>query len=455
MPEVLRDYQQRDAEFLTQRFAAALFNEQRTGKTPTVLQAIRCKGFQKVLVVAPASALYQWRDEYIRWLEAPCIVCHGTATQRKKVIADWTHGLIISYDTLKLIDRGNKTTGELHNILSQNPEAVILDEAHRIRNRKTATAKAAFALSKIPFRVALTGTPTPNKPEEIWSILHFLYPKSFKSYWNFIYEYFYTSQESNPLTGQTYINILGLNDRGKMMMPKILNRISTNRKRKDVMTWLPDKDYIYVNLPITKEQARYLDELLEMWETEDVVTQGVLDRLIRYRQICLDPGLLDLKGSSPKTEWLMQYLKDYPERPTIVFSKFTSYLVHLYNTRLKDKAELIIGATPVQRRREICNAFQNGELNLMLINIDAGKESLTLDRCEAIIFTDRYPPVGDISQAEDRFVSSTPDKADKPHLIYILSIKDSYDEEINKLIAARYTETDIINNYRNYVRKKE
>lgn len=455
MFENLRDYQQRDAEFIAQRFASALFNEQRTGKTPTVLQAIRRKGIQKVLVVAPASALYQWRDEYSRWLKVPCLVCHGTAKQRKQTIAQWTHGLIISYDTLKLINRGNKTTGELHNILDQNPEAVILDEAHRIRNRKTATARAAFALSKIPFRVALTGTPTPNKPEEIWSILHFLYPKSFRSYWNFIYEYFYTGQESNPLTGQTYINIFGLNDHGRAMMPKILSRIATNRKRKDVMTWLPDKDYIYVNLPITKEQARYLDELEQLWETEDVATQGVLDRLIRYRQICLDPGLLELRGSSPKTEWLMQYLKDYPERPTIVFSKFTSYLVHLYDTQLKDKAELIIGATPVQRRREICNAFQNGELNLMLINIDAGKESLTLDRCEAIIFTDRYPPVGDISQAEDRFVSSTPDKADKPHLIYILSIKDSYDEEINKLIAARYSETDIINNYRNYVRKKE
>ena len=450
MFETLRDYQRRDAEFITQRYASALFNEQRTGKTPTVLQAIRSKGFQKVLVVTPASALYQWQSEYEHWMQEPCLVCAGTPARRKRILSQWTHGLIISYDTLKL----TKTKeGEVKAILKAKPEAVILDEAHRIRNHRTATAKAAFSLSKVPFRVALTGTPTPNKPEEIWGILHFLYPKSFRSYWKFIDEYFYMERKENPISGTTYIDILGMNDHGKATLPAILRRIATNRKRKDVMTWLPDKDYVHVPLPLTQAQRKYLDELSDLWETENIITQGVLDRLIRYRQICLDPGLLELKGSSPKTEWLMQYLKDYPERPTIVFSKFTSYLNKLHS--YLPEAGLITGATPVRRRREICNAMQSGKLKLLLINMDAGKEALTLDTCEAVIFTDRYPPVGDISQAEDRFVSSTPDKADKPHLIYLLYMKDSYDEEINKMIAARYSETDIINNYRKYIRKKE
>ena len=204
---------------------------------------------------------------------------------------------------------------------------------------------------------------------------------------------------------------------------------------------------------MTSEQARYLNELEEMFETEDIIVKGVLDRLIRYRQICLDPGLIGLKGKSPKTEWLLQYLQDYPERPTLVFSKFTSYLNKLA-TLLPD-AGVIVGATPSERRREICQLFQRGDLKLLLLNIDAGKEALTLDTAEAIVFMDKYPPVGDISQAEDRFVSTTQDKAGKPHLIYDLIMRDSYEIEIHQMIAARYSETDVINNYRNYVERRK
>ena len=36
------------------------------------------------------------------------------------------------------------------------------------------------------------------------------------------------------------------------------------------------------------------------------------------------------KRQKPKTEWIIQYLKDYPEKPVIIFSKFTTYL-NFYN----------------------------------------------------------------------------------------------------------------------------
>ena len=68
-----------------------------------------------------------------------------------------------------------------------------------------------------------------------------------------------------------------------------LGFISTNRKRRDVMTWLPEKDYEQIKLEPTKEQLKYLKELDKYFETENIIVQGVLDRLIRERQICLAP----------------------------------------------------------------------------------------------------------------------------------------------------------------------
>ena len=83
---------------------------------------------------------------------------------------------------------------------------------------------------------------------------------------------------------------------------------------------------IKIKLPATKEQTKHLDMLMEYFETEHIVCKQPIDRLIRYRQICQDPRLLELKGGSAKTDWVNQYYKDYPDKPTIFFSTFTSYL---------------------------------------------------------------------------------------------------------------------------------
>ena len=222
------------------------------------------------------------------------------------------------------------------------------------------------------------------------------------------------------------------------------------------MQWLPDKETIHVFLDATPAQRKYLDELTKFWETETVVTQGVLDRLIRYRQICLDPKILGLKGTSPKTDWIIQYLEDYPERPILIFSKFTSYLKELHNL-LNSKGwdnDIIIGETPTHVRRAHCHKFQSGNSTVMLLNIDAGKEGLTLDRAEAIIFTDRFPPVGDLLQAEDRFVATTEARAEKEHLVYYLELKHTYDELVSQMITDRLSETDVINNFQHYIKER-
>ena len=71
-----------------------------------------------------------------------------------------------------------------------------------------------------------------------------------------------------------------------------LSFISTNRKRKDVMPWLPEKDYQQVHLEPTKEQVKYLKELDKHFETEHIIVQGILDRLVRERQIVLSTLIL-------------------------------------------------------------------------------------------------------------------------------------------------------------------
>ena len=80
---------------------------------------------------------------------------------------------------------------------------------------------------------------------------------------------------------------------------------------------------------------------------------------------------------------------------------------------------------------------------------------MTLDKADAIIFTDKYPPVGDIEQAEDRFVATTEDKADKLHIIYELVLKGTYDEQLYELIRQRASSVDAINNFKAYMKGEQ
>lgn len=444
----LRPYQKEDAVFLSQLPSACCFNEQRTGKTPTALAACTLKGCRKVLIICPTSALYVWAREYKYWTARPCVVCKGTPKQRTAIISQWTDGLVISYDTFKSTSTHN---GHIEEILKAKPEAVILDEAHRIKDRNSANARAVFQTISVPYRLALTGTPAPNKSHEVWSILHYIAPKQYQYYWPYINENYVTVRRMVGNGSRQFVDILYLKSTRRAIVQSDINKISTQRKRKEVMQWLPEKDRQRIYLPPTDEQIKYLQELQDFFATETVKTIGVLDRLIRYRQVCLHPALLELKGKSPKLEYIKDYIKDYPDTPTIIFSKFTSF-IHILEKELKCNFGVIVGATPASKRQEYVDAFQKGDLNLLLINIDAGKENLTLDRAEAIIFTDKYPPAGDIAQAEDRFVSTTEDKADKPHKIIELVIEGTYDEQIYKLLDKRATESSVINDYKKYLK---
>lgn len=448
----LRPYQEEDVAFLSSMRCAACFNEQRTGKTPTILAVLRRRRLRKVLILCPASALYMWKDAFEYWNGKPCVVIAGTRQQQRKAMTNWTYGAVISYDLFKLVRRKDRVTGLVDEVLAHKPEAVIADEAHRFRNPDTATALAVFRSSSVPARYALTGTPVLNAAPEIYSILHWLFPAEYRGYWPFCHTFFHVHHEKKSITGEPFKVVDGFKPMMDLALQKILAQFSTQRKRKEVMAWLPAKDHQPIRLPITQHQRRYIDELEKMFETEHVITQGVLDRLLRIRQICLDPGILGLQGESPKAEWLKDFLQDYPDKPILVFSKFTTWLKILADHT--NNNGLIVGETPKKTRHQYVQEFQQGKRNVLFIQIDAGKEALTLDRAEAIVFTDQFPPVGDIQQAEDRFVATTMAGADKPHTIYQLMMAGTYEERMHKMLSERAMEIDIINDYRRYLQER-
>jgi SNF2 family DNA or RNA helicase len=276
-------------------------------------------------------------------------------------------------------------------------------------------------------------------------------------YWRYIGEFYKSEKKINHSTGQEF-TVIGdfISDEKRKEHAEILNRISVQRKRKDVMSWLPEKEYTRISFDPSAKQKQAIDYLHKYFEVGDIETQGVLDSLMRERQLCLCPELLGIKAESPKITWLIQYLKDYPDRKILIFSKFTSFLKLLskkITEELPQKThQLFIGETPVYKRAAFVQQFQSQQLSLLLLNMDAAKEAITLDEAEVAIFTDKYPPVGSIQQAEDRFVATSEDKKDKQHEIIELCIRGTYDERLYDIIKSNASQIDVINDYKQYLK---
>ena len=453
MTRSLRPYQIECLNKLIKFKCAGCFNEQRTGKTPIAVKFMEHHNLNRVLVVCPASMLYPWKQAWKEWADKEALVCVGTPKKRQHIIDKWQHGpLIISYDCLKSTARSN---GMLAEVLAKKPEGCIADEAHRFKDPGTATAATMYKMcSTIPYRFALTGTPSTNKPIDVFGILKWLYPKVYSSYWRFAEENFYVTDMYTGFN-QKHKEIGDWRPGRKRIIANQLEIFTTQCKRREVMPWLPDKSYTDIRLPCTKEQQKYLNELEEYFETENIVTQNILDRMLRERQICLAPAVLGLKGNSPKIDWVLQYIKDYPDKPILIFTKFVTALELLVEelNKKKLKTGVISGAVSPRQRQEYVTQFQNGDINILVLQIDAGKEGLTLDRAECEIFLDQFPPAADIQQAEDRFIATSQERADKAHQIIRLMMSDTYDEECYNLVERRADSIEAINCYMKYIQK--
>lgn len=434
----LRPYQRVDVKFIKSNGSVAIFNEQRTGKTPTILTAIKDK-LGKGIIICPSGLKLNWAMEYDKWVgDGVAKVIQGTPTKRKEIYKDFNRGrykvIITSYETFR------RDVEYLNQIIS-HLDVMVVDEAHRLRNHDTQQSRAIYKLSKKVDNIyPMTGTPAVNHPSDVYGILRLLYPNRFRSYWQFIERYFgYTE-------GPFGRDLLGFNKEREEEFQEILQTSSVQRKRRDVMSWIPKVMNRDIYLELDDKQKRHYNQILKdfMYGEEEIIP-NVLAQLTRLRQVCLDPKLLLLEGKSPKTDFIKEYVKDNPESKVIVFSMFTSYLNEL-KKEFPD-AVMLTGEQTQEQKQNAVDQIQFGDAKVLLSNIIAGGTGWTLDNADTMIFTDKsYNPV-DNEQAADRFIPTDLDKVYGAKQIINLKMKDSIDAIIERMILEKISVIKYVNDY--------
>ena len=135
----------------------------------------------------------------------------------------------------------------------------------------------------------------------------------------------------------------------------------------------------------------------------------ILDALLKLRQACCDPRLLNIESAKKVNESakLTALFDLIPEmimegRRILLFSQFTSMLTLIEKELVAQNINYIKLTGQTKNRFDLVNKFQSGEVPLFLISLKAGGTGLNLTAADTVIHYDPWwnPAVED--QATDR-----------------------------------------------------
>ena len=293
----LRPYQLQGLAWLQQlrrhQLAGILADDMGLGKTAQALAHLLVEQQAgrldlPALVVAPASLIFNWQAEAARVAPAlRLLTLQGPRRASDIARMGQAEVVLTSYPLL---------WRDAMALQRQAWHIVILDEAQMVKNAGSRTATAARRLNA-RHRLSLTGTPMENHLGELWAQFHFLLPgylgdaRSFQRDWR-------TPIEKNAETARARLL-------AERVAPFIL------RRRKDqVATELPALTEQLHRVALTGAQ-RALYESVRLACDEQVrrvlakqkfsgATVSILDALLRLRQVCNDPRLLELPGPAER-----------------------------------------------------------------------------------------------------------------------------------------------------------
>ncbi|MCB0689204.1 MAG: DEAD/DEAH box helicase [Saprospiraceae bacterium] len=381
----------------------------------------------RALIILPASLVFNWVEE-IRKFCPHFLVCSFVGPERKLKTnhLDEFDVVLTTYQT---------ALRDIRDLQKIEWEYVILDESHMIKNKDSKIFQAVNTLRTIN-KISLSGTPIENSLADLWSQMQFINPDILGTF-TFFKEHFLT-----PI--QRYQDEAALDQLRSLVHPFIL------RRRKDeVAKDLPEITEYVEFIPMSKTQAELFEQeksaarnqLLAMSEDTPDYRMHVFRSLLRLRQICNHPVLLDnaYTGDSGKFDQVIDHLYSILKsgNKVLVFSSFTSHL-DLFASHLKNDNILfchLTGQTSQKNRKQQVDLFQNNpDYSIFLISIKAGGTGLNLTEADYVFILDPWwnPFVEKQAIARAHRIGR-----DQPITVIRYIAQDSIEEKIIKLQARK------------------
>ncbi len=366
-----------------------LFDQPRVGKTAPSIVAANKVGARRVLVLCPAVAVVNWQTQIVLWSrDRACL---------------WE---IESYDTYA---RNAKRRAQLEEVFE--PDLVILDEAHYLKNRSALRTKAIYGgrckgdtalLETAEYVWALTGTPMPNHPGELWTHFRALAGEEL-SYGQWIDRYCIT--RPTPFG----VQVVGT----KMAaLPELRAKVKSFARR---LTFAAvhgnDKEpLIWNTVPIGGSKLGGAVKAVE----GEKGTAKALEALAQGRKPTAEEEVELAKWrrivSEVKAPLVVDYIIDYldadPTNKVLCLGWHTEALETIAGGLAKYGSELITGKTSRTNREASRDRFQSNLIHRVIVgNILACGTAIDLSAATLVVFAELVYVPGDNEQAAMRAVN--------------------------------------------------
>lgn len=312
---------------------------------------------------------------------------------------------------------------------------IIADEAHKAKNRKSQRTKALKSL-RTSFKIAATATPGDNVSADVWSLLNWLYPKKYTSFWKWV-RYFIECEDNwrgyTVFGGPVKEHIQEfLDDISPFYIARTLDEIDDS---------VPKMVYSSTEVDMSPEQAQaYTDIVKEQmaWLGDDLLVAGTqLEASQRMHQLANSFGHLEvgtrwkiidgervkvatyhvrLEEPSTKLNRLMEILDGYgfmpndvnsipfeflraspnsliayipTDEPIVIFTTYRD-MVEMACRRMDDLDISYVACTGKSELSadEAAAIFQRGDVRVFIGTAQTIGESITLTRAHICIYID-------------------------------------------------------------------
>ena len=332
----LRPFQRAGVRYALQSRRTFIADEQGLGKTVEALATIEEDDAYPAVVICPASLKLNWQREIEHWLPHRTVnVVSGTGKAIPK--AEIT---VLNYEIVH---------AHRERLAISRPRALVLDESHYVKNPTAKRTKAVRRLAEqLPdgaLKLALTGTPVMNHPDELIAQLRIL---------GRLEEFGSGARFKRRFQGA------GAEERIHWHLRRTC---FVRRLKKDVLPQLPEKRQVVVPVALENEKEYRLAERdviawlqeqpLELSELEAKV-QATL-RAERLAQLNTLRRLAARGKLGAALAWIDDFMAS--EEPLVVFAGHRE-IQEMLVQRFPDAVH-VVGADKIEEREKAVRAFQD------------------------------------------------------------------------------------------------
>tara|TARA_R100000951_G_scaffold39885_1_gene33664 strand:- start:670 stop:1950 length:1281 start_codon:yes stop_codon:yes gene_type:complete len=415
-----------------------------TGKTRVAVTLLDRWEARVALVVCPLSVIPTWMAEVEKYSDRPwrTVNLHKGASRLKTAKAALVSAKHHDQPVLLVLNYESVYRDPLGSFLIKEAglDVLVIDESHRLKSPRGVQSKYVYKLSQVvPRRLALTGTPMPAGPMDIFAQMRFIEPRLFgSSFFRFRARY----AKMGGFGGHEVI--------GYKQVPELQNKLAsvTFQASRDVLD-LPEATHTEIRCELGREGRKIYNDLAQALRAEleegEITAANGLVKLLRLQQLTGGTAVVDEVGEVRVDEAKAKALEDLldnvePNEPFVVFAQFRADLAAIHRAAAnlgRRSLELSGGANDLQ-------AWKDGAAPILAVQIHSGGTGVDLTRSRYCAYYSTGFNLGDYEQSLARV--HRPGQGRSVHYYHLVT-NETVDDQVYGALRSKKRVVDAILNH--------